>query len=449
MKLHQNRSIISFRTATNFSIFSLFLIFGFTILSIFAPIFGSNATNSSTQELAAEINPVISLSAPTELSFNINPTAAGVFDSKELKVNISTNAIKGYELYFSSEDEQTNMKHTTPSITQSISSTFTGSLTSTNMQNNTWGYSLNNTDFKSIPKKTEQVKLKDLNTYPTPAERTQSIYFGVKADTTLPSGTYEKNVIFTAIAHANPPKPQKTIHSISAMQQMTPAICTATTTPLKTTTTLDTDGSHAGDPNYVSTVTLTDTRDNNTYTVSKLADGKCWMTQNLRIAGKTITPADSDVTANYTIPASSISGFDAYDTSNAYVDSYGGFYNWYTATAGTGTQSLSTQDQNTTASICPKGWRLPTGENSGEFRALYNNYNSSSILRSSPVNLTLSGFVYSSSRYDQGSYGSYWSSTVYSGDEAYILDLRASIVYPANPSVSYKYAGFSVRCIAR
>ena len=447
MKLHQNRSIISFRTATNFSIFSLFLIFGFTILSIFAPIFGSNATNNSTQELAAEINPVISLSAPTELSFNINPTAAGVFDSKELKVNISTNAIKGYELYFSSEDEQTNMKHTTPSITQSISSTFAGSLTSNNMQNNTWGYSLNNTDFKSIPKKTEQVKLKDLSTYPTPAERTQSIYFGVKADTTLPSGTYEKNVIFTAGAHANPPKPQKTLHSISAMQQMTPAICTATTTPNITATQLDTDGSHHGDPNYVPTKTLIDTRDNNTYTVSKLADGKCWMTQNLRIINKTITPTDSDVTSNYTIPASSISGFSSNDTSNAYIDSDDGFYTWYTATAGTGTQVFSTRGQNTTVSICPKGWRLPTGESSDEFQALYNNYNSSSALRSNPVNLTLSGYVRSSARSGQGSYGRYWSSTVVLDSVAYHLNLDTSDV--SYVSGSDKYNGYSVRCIAR
>ena len=447
MTLLRNRSIISFRTATNFSIFSLFLIFGFTILSIFAPIFGSNATNNSTQELAAEINPVISLSAPTELSFNINPTAAGVFDSKELTVNISTNAIKGYELYFSSEDEQTNMKHTTPSITQSISSTFTGSLTSTNMQNNTWGYSLNNTDFKSIPKKTEQVKLKDLNTYPTPAERAQSIYFGVKADTTLPSGTYEKNVVFTAIAHANPPKPQKTLYRISTMQQMTSEICAATTTPNKTATALDTDGSHAGDPNYVPTKTLVDTRDNNTYTVSKLADGKCWMTQNLRIAGKTITPADSDVTANYTIPDSSISGFDsgAYEASNAYLDSDGGLYKWYTATAGTGVYSSG----NTTVSICPKGWRLPTGGNSGEFQTLYNNYPSSSALRSDPVNLTLSGSVYNSSRYDQGSNGYYWSSTTHSnkGVYAYDLFLTASTVYPTY--YDGKNGGRSVRCIAR
>ena len=447
MKLHQNQFNISFRLTTNFSIFSLFLIFGFTILSIFAPIFGSNATNNSTQELAAEVNPVISLSAPTELSFNINPTAAGVFDSKELKVNISTNAIKGYELYFSSEDEQTNMKHTTPSITQSISSTFTGSLTSNNMQNNAWGYSLNNTDFKSIPKKTEQVKLKDLNTYPTPAERTQSIYFGVKADTTLPSGTYEKNVVFTAIAHANPPKPQKTLHSISTMQQMTPAICTATTTPLATVTQLDTDGSHHGDPNYVSTKTLVDTRDNNTYTISKLADDKCWMTQNLRIAGKTLTPDDSDVTSNYTVPASSESGFSGFDASNAYIDSDDGFYTWYTATAGTGTQVFSTRGQNTTVSICPKGWRLPTGGNNGEFKILYDNYNSPSALRSSPVNFTLSGYVYSSSHRYRGSDSRYWSSTVYSGSDAYNLGLGVSNVYPTN--LNGKHLGFSIRCVAR
>ena len=447
MKLHQNRFNISFRLTTNFSIFSLFLIFGFTILSIFAPIFGSNATNNSTQELAAEVNPVISLSAPTELSFNINPTAAGVFDSKELKVNISTNAIKGYELYFSSEDEQTNMKHTTPSITQSISSTFTGSLTSTNMQNNTWGYSLNNTDFKSIPKKTEQVKLKDLNTYPTPAERTQSIYFGVKADTTLPSGTYEKNVVFTAIAHANPPKPQKTLYRISTMQQMTSEICAATTTPNKTATALDTDGSHAGDPNYVPTKTLVDTRDNNTYTVSKLADGHCWMTQNLRIAGKTLAPTDSDVTTNYTIPASSLSGFSAYDTSNAYVDNDDGFYTWYTATAGTGTQVFSTRGQNTTVSICPKGWRLPTGGNNGEFKILYDNYNSPSALRSSPVNFTLSGRMHSSSHRYRGSDSRYWSSTVYSGSDAYDLGLGVSNVYPTN--LNGKHLGFSIRCVAR
>ena len=228
---------------------------------------------------------------------------------------------------------------------------------------------------------------------------------------------------------------------------MTPAICTATTTPLKTTTTLDTDGSHHEDPNYVPTKTLVDTRDNNTYTVSKLADGRCWMTQNLRIINKTITPADSDVTANYTIPASSISGFSSYDISNAYVDNDGGFYNWYTATAGTGTYALSTNGQNTTASICPKGWRLPTGGYGGEFYILYISYDSSFLI-SNPVNLTLSGYAWSNVHRYQGSGGRYWSSTVDSNKYAYHFYLDTSTTYFA---VNYydKYHGFSVRCIAR
>ena len=238
-----------------------------------------------------------------------------------------------------------------------------------------------------------------------------------------------------------------TIHSISNMQQMNPEVCAATTTPNRTATTLDTDGSHRGDPNYVPTKTLVDTRDNNTYTVSKLADGKCWMTQNLRIINKTITPADSDVTTNFTIPASSISGFSSgpYDTSNAYVDSDGGFYNWYTATAGTGTRSMSSG--NTTVSICPKGWRLPTIGYAGDFKILYDNYNPSSALRSNPVNLTLSGYVSSSSRDNQGSSGNYWSSMVASKYYAYYLSLDASNVDPANNT--NKFNGFSVRCIAR
>ena len=90
---------------------------------------------------------------------------------------------------------------------------------------------------------------------------------------------------------------------------------------------------------------------------------------------------------------------------------------------------------------------MPTGGNGGEFKALYNNYNSSSVLRSNPVNLTLFGYVYGSSRYVQGSSGHYWSSTVRSDYVAYLLYLNTSNVDPVNSDG--KYNGFSVRCIAR
>ena len=240
----------------------------------------------------------------------------------------------------------------------------------------------------------------------------------------------------------------KGIHSIANMQQMNPNICKANTTPNRTATTLDTDGSHHGDPNYVPTKTLVDTRDNNTYTVSKLADGKCWMTQNLRIIDKTITPADSNVTSNYTIPASSLSGFISYDTSNAYVDSDGGFYTWHAATAGTGTTAIAVQGQNAPASICPKGWRLPTGGNNGEFKILSANYPSyGSMINSDPANFTLAGGVYNSMRGQQGLIGYYWSSTTVSNNGAYYMGLQNS--GDVNPvHADGKYSGFSVRCIA-
>ena len=410
----------------------------FAVSLIFAQ--NANASNELTQVLNAKISPVISISAPDEVRVSLEPTQLGKFESQEVKVNIFTNAISGYELYFSSYDEDTNLKHVNNAITRTIPSSFSGELTPSTMANNTWGYSLNNTSFKAVPKHSIQAKLKDLKTYPSGADLVQSVYLGVKANSEIPSGVYTKRLVFTALAHENP----NNFFSIFRMQDMTSALCDTATTPVRTATTFDTDGSHHGDPNYVPTVTLTDTRDNNTYTVSKLADGKCWMTQNLRIAGKTITPADSNVTTSYTIPASSPSGFIAHDTSNAYVDSDGGLYNWYTATAGTGTQSMSSG--NTTNSICPKGWRLPTGGSSGEFQTLYNNYNSLSALRSSPVNLTLSGDVGNSTPYGRGSYGRYWSSTAHSSGNAYLIYLAASNVYPAYNIGTY--FGFSVRCVA-
>ena len=427
----------------NLAIFSTSLIFGFAILSLFAPIIVSNASDSVTQ-FSLEVKPVLALAAPPELDFgNITPTNAGTFTSKSVDALVATNAIKGYELYFSSKDEATDMLNANTAISDKITSSFTGTVTNTTMGKNNWGYSMNNTDFTAIPKKSGHRQLRNLTTKPTTDELKTTVHFGTKISTNLTAGNYEKSVLFTAVAHANPPK---TLHSISKMQQMTPEICAATTTPLATTTQLDTNGSHHGDPNYVPTKTLTDTRDDNTYTVSKLTDGRCWMTQNLRIIDKTITPADSDVVSNYTIPASSLSNFSSYDTSNAYMDNNdGGFYTWYTATAGTGTYSMSSG--NTSVSICPKGWRLPTGGSGGEFQTLYNNYNPSSALRSHPVNLTLSGNVNSSSRNNQGSYGYYWSSTVYSSDYAYGLYLDSSTVFPADYHV--KYSGFSVRCIAR
>lgn len=209
-------------------------------------------------------------------------------------------------------------------------------------------------------------------------------------------------------------------------------------------------------------VTLTDTRDNETYTVKKLADGKCWMTQNLRLArtkAVTLTSADSDVSSNFSLPIAptTTSSWGAYNNAtdvnkthlyNTQNDSYGVYYNWFTATAGTGLYNNTTT--NATSSICPKGWRLPTGGASGDFQTLYTAENSNVTTFTNDGAWVLSGYYdYSGSVSSQGSYGYWWSSTPYPSNAryAYYLYLDSSNVYPQ--SSNSKANGRSVRCLAR
>ena len=523
---HQLSIILSTKLFVLFSLLTL----SFMIFQLFSPIVSSNAETENTAKVSTPAG-TISLATEDNVTINITPTPTQKIYSKTTALKITNSCKKGATITLSTNKSHNNLERQgTDTLTKTIASI----ATTGNLTDNSWGYTLDNTNYSKVPTKDQApATIYNTNTATTSTTTPENLNltYAVKTDDTIPSGTYTNDLVYTVnvkpeclqytlkfnlnngtgkpgaiytdrqlsygtkvnlsdftptrtdyefmgwIATTNNPatsavtyndganvdinptnadeitltakwklKP-KGIYTISNMQQMNLNICKANTTPLATATTLDTDGSHHGDPNYVPTVTLTDTRDNNIYTVSKLADGRCWMTKNLRIAGKTITPADSNVTANYTIPASSISGFSSHDTSNAYVDNDGGFYTWYTATAGTGTQTLSTQGQNTTASICPKGWRLPTSGGDGEFQVLYNNYNSSSVLRSNPVNLILSGSVSFSSHGNQGSYGFYWSSTVYSSNNAYGLGLNTSNVNPALNG-SYKYYGLSVRCIA-
>ena len=193
--------------------------------------------------------------------------------------------------------------------------------------------------------------------------------------------------------------------------------------------------------------TLTDSRDNKTYTIRKLADGNCWMTQNLKLINKTISSSDSNLPSGstWTVPASSTSGFSSYNTNNAYLDStYGGYYSFYTATAGWGTDGATSG--SSTKDICPKGWRLPTGGSSGEFQTLYNNYNSSALMQGVP-GFVLSGRVYNGFVRLQGTAGFYWSSTVDTANSAYALYLDRSDALPVDFSDD-KGRGFPVRCVA-
>ena len=228
----------------------------------------------------------------------------------------------------------------------------------------------------------------------------------------------------------------RTLTNITNMQEMTPLICA---------------NSAIG-----ATTTLTDTRDGEQYTVRKHEDGNCWMTQNLRLQGsKTLTPIDSDVTSNYTLPASDINGYNElnlYANQMYYAgdETNGAYYSWTAATAGTGTSSVTSG--NAPSSVCPKGWKLPPNSGNGSYinfasaAGITNSADGSNKIRSAPYNFPYAGYVDDGSLNGVGFGGYYWSRTAFSAGGAYALWFGSSYVSPV--SYSDRYGGFSVRCVA-
>lgn len=198
---------------------------------------------------------------------------------------------------------------------------------------------------------------------------------------------------------------------------------------------------------------LIDIRDGKSYTVAKLNDGKCWMTQNLAIIDKTINSTDSDMeSGEFTIPTPNLSSFapqSQYMPKAYYQAAYGGYYNWYTATAGSGTESFT--GNNTSSSICPKGWRLPVSGYDGmsnDFYILASGLTGEQIT-TMPYNFVYGGRARVSSIEDKDTAGYYWSSTTANGagDSSWFLTFSTS----STTSSTYggRYYGMSVRCVAR
>lgn len=168
------------------------------------------------------------------------------------------------------------------------------------------------------------------------------------------------------------------------------------------------------------------------------------MTKNLRIIGRTISSTDSDVSSSYTIPSSSLSGFNNYSDHSAYLNSsYGVFYSWNVAVAGSGGSSGEAP-----YSICAKNWRLPT---ISEFLTLGGKYgnNSSGQLYNPPMNFESFLGFYEDNRYYANSYAQWWTSTAYSSTDAHAIDFYGKRVRDDYSNGCGKCVGFTVRCIKR
>ncbi len=270
---------------------------------------------------------------------------------------------------------------------------------------------------------------------------------------------------------------------------------------------------------------LTDQRDNQTYAVAKLADNKCWMIENLRLESTNSDNSTGSLAQGYgtstiygsfsglanaeftnftntnppvanslystdgnttnTIQGGSDSYFYArmprYNNINTStrassptsgansIYSYGNYYTWAAAMASiieytsptTQTEGKTSETANT--SLCPSGWRLPYGRDSGNgvtasgfsyldiqlggTGATSSSTDISKAWRAFPNNFIYSGSFNTSSANNRGAEGYYWSSTVVGSNGSYALLLRSGGVYPGTNNNFGKHLGSPVRCV--
>jgi uncharacterized protein (TIGR02145 family) len=228
-------------------------------------------------------------------------------------------------------------------------------------------------------------------------------------------------------------------------------------------------------------ITLTDIRNNRIYHIIKLkmsGDGSndhCWMQENLAIAGITITPENSNVTTDFTIPAvitttqsnTYTPNFPAYRDYSPYNTApYGYLYNWANAIAystaqygaGSENSSYDITTGNAQYSICPKGWRLPTAgtyTSTNEFSLIdIHSYGGSGDTRmNDPTSIgkwtAPSGFaaVYTGTFVTPGSEANFWSASVHNATNAYSMNLTTGNALGLRSTYGSKFSVKSIRCV--
>jgi len=250
-----------------------------------------------------------------------------------------------------------------------------------------------------------------------------------------------------------------------------------------------------------------DARDSQLYYVAKLADGKCWMLDNLKYKPNGDTSgtnqpgfiaqqvANTGVTNLLTVDGTDVGTTDQ-TTDNLDVGKYidpisvaycygninispenitkcGLLYNFYTANAGTLAYTDITNGIQSAGSICPANWRLPTATSTttGPGNGTSYNYGDFAVLNASMNQgaLTTPGFttgttgfyenwhptgpwrgvfggVYITDFVNQGASGNYWASSLGTAAGGRRMGFNSSIVYPGN-GIYDRYNGYAVRCV--
>ena len=463
----------------------------------------SALTYSSDVDVSFTFNSVISVQL-SSANIYINNLAPGTAsDSNIITVGANTNASAGFQL-----SATVGVKNGTTALVNNSDSNYTFTNLSstkaalTNFSDNTWGYSYcantaancnggsgtwvsgnvgsavagynglpldNNTNTDERGK--GGVVL--ISTTGTQGElNTVQFKIGAKASNSQVAGTYTNTINFYAVANPEP----MTIHDVVYMQNFATMTASDKADVLNSMTT----GAQ---------YQLKDNRDEKPYYISKLADGNVWMTQNLDhnivTTANFYTPANTDITANWTASAATYttgtttwdseaySTIGSYDPGNVYWSGtlgdstpassgnahyhLGNYYNWTAAIAMNNSADVSEGDAN--QSICPAGWTLPKSgsiTSSGSFRylLLQYNWNSSTSRLGNNMNAWESPFYFgltggwSGSFEDIGGSADFWSSVAEEDFGAYRLFVSSSGTVAPGWS-NDRSIGSAVRCIVR
>lgn len=175
---------------------------GFLIVAIFVGL--SQAIDPIKNTHAAPGGPTtISASYDTssvDFHFTSTDLANSAFKQGAVTASVSTNNPTGFTFYISSTDEDTDLKHTSPSSMAKIPSIGT-SLVESNFTAGSWGYSSDAINFNPIPKASAPSTI--LVTNNNTSQRI-AVNFGVKASPSLESGSYTKQLLLTATTNYTP-----------------------------------------------------------------------------------------------------------------------------------------------------------------------------------------------------------------------------------------------------
>lgn len=177
----------------------------------FVPLVASAATTSANTVINASINAVISMTTTTPVTISLTPTPGGVVSSSSDTVSVSTNNALGYFLTLADNDADTNLVNGANNIAAHAGT----QASPTVLALNTWGYRVdtvggfgagptsaetNNgsstTTWAGVPATGSPNTLKTTST--TATNDTTTVWYGVRVNTTLPSGTYTDTVTYTA-----------------------------------------------------------------------------------------------------------------------------------------------------------------------------------------------------------------------------------------------------------